>query len=135
MPSFLVGNPLASGPTVVVSGFPWSGKAYNPVGGIQFRVATNASGSVYIGYSGTITMNSGGLFMSGGGMNDGMQLAPGDAFFVPRLATGVSGALTVYFRHDAACSGQTRIYYDLFSWMLPVAAMLLPVFGGLMSCV
>lgn len=113
MPSVLIGNPLASGPQIIVSGNPWSGRVV-PQGGIQFRLAREASGNVYLGWSGNITLNSGGMFLSGGGLADGMQIGPGDAYFVPRIAFETSGALNVYARHDAAVSGQGRLYYDVY---------------------
>lgn len=113
MPSVLIGNPLLSGPQVVVSGNPWSGRV-NPVGGIQFRLAKNASGNVYIGLSGNVTLNSGGMFMSGGGLADGMLVGPGDAYWVPKLGMATSGTYSVYARHDAAVSGQGRLYWEPF---------------------
>lgn len=114
MPSTVLGNPLASGPQIVVSGWPWSGNPASPVGGVLFRLSYEASGRVYIGLSGNLTLNSGGMLLSGGGFTDGMVLGPGDDYFIPRLATGLSGNLSVYARHDAACSGQARLHYEIF---------------------
>lgn len=114
MPSFLVGKPVLSGPDVMVSGWAWSGKASYPVGYVQIRTHPNSSGNIFLGYSGGMTMNSGGLFLSGGGLLDGMLLAPGDAFAVPRLATGQSGNLSIYFRGEAATSGQARVFWEIF---------------------
>lgn len=136
MPSFLVGNPLLSGPQIITSGWPYSGsKANYPIGYVQIRVHPNASGNVYIGYSGGMTLNSGGMFLSGGGINDGMLLGPGDAFAVPRIATGQSGNLSIYFRHDEAASGQARIYYELYSWVAPIGAALALLAGQVMNCI
>lgn len=141
MPSILLGTPALSGGMILVSGFPWSGKAMDPVGGIQLRLHPNASGNVYVALSGGpnlsggITLNSGGLFMSGGGLNDGMILAPGDAYFIPRIATGLSGNLTIYIRHDAACSGQARLYYEKLAWLAPVGTAALMSLGGLLNYV
>ena len=112
MPSTLLGNPLASGPQIVCSGNPFSGTV-KPVGGIQFRLAPNASGNCYIGFSGNITMTSGGFFLSGTlGLADGMILAAGDAYFAPKLVFPISGVFNTYVHADAACSGQARLYWE-----------------------
>lgn len=114
MPSFIIGNPLASGPQIVISGDVFSGHP-TPAGGVQIRLHPNASGNVYYGFSGGLTLNSGGFFLSGTlGPLDGMILAPGDAAFIPKLAIGPSGTMNIYFRHDAACSGQARIYWEAY---------------------
>ena len=115
MPSTLIGNPLASGAQPVVSGWFWSGQAAQyPVGGIQFKLARNASGNVYLGLSGAMTLNSGGMFLSGGGLVDGMELGGGDSYFIPRVAFPSSGILNVFARHDAAVSGQARLFWEIF---------------------
>lgn len=118
MPSLIVGNPLASGAQQIIIGNPWSGALPTPVGGIQFALDRSASGSVYIGFSGGLTLNSGQMFLSGGansGMLDGMQIAPGGGYFVPRsLVPSVSGTYNLFARHDAACSGQARLYWEAF---------------------
>lgn len=114
MPSTLLGNPVLSGAQIILSGDPWTGQKAMPQGGIQLRLDKNSSGNVYIGYSGGITVTSGGMFLSGGGLLDGMPLYPGDAMWVPRIATGVSGTFAVYARHDVACSGQGRLYFEVF---------------------
>ena len=114
MPSFVVGNPLASGPQIIVSGNPWSGFFAKPIGGIQLRADRNNSGVLWVGLSGDLTVTSGGMFLSGGGFSDGMPMYPGDPYFIPRIADGLSGNYSVYVRHDAACSGQGRLYYEIF---------------------
>lgn len=111
MPSFLIGN--ASGGNQLISGFPWSGKPM-PIGGVQLRLDSNASGSVYFALSGGVTIRSGGFFLSGGGLMDGFQLGPGQQYFIPRLGTGESGALSVYVAGEAATSGQARLYYEMY---------------------
>ena len=113
MPSTLIGQPVASGPQQVVSGNPWSGQI-EPQGGIQFKWDKNASGFIYLGLSGNLTLNSGGFFMSGGGLADGVQLAPGDAYFIPKIGFRTSGTFSVYARHDAAVSGQARLFYEVY---------------------
>ncbi len=111
MPSVLVGNPLASGPQIIVSGNPWSG-VISPVGEIRLKLDVTSSGNVYIGYSGNLTSTSGGMFLSGG-FTDGMVLHPGNTYSVPRLKTGLSGNFSIFARHDAACSGQGRLWFDV----------------------
>lgn len=112
MPSVLVGNPTLSGPQQVISGNPWSGFRRNPLTGIQFKLSRIASGSVYLGLSGNVTLNSGGLFLSGPSYSDGTEVGPGDAYFIPALAFQTSGTYNVYARHDAACSGQARLFFE-----------------------
>jgi hypothetical protein len=116
MPSTIIGNPVASGPQILISGNVFSGKgAYFPQGGVQLVLDRSASGSVYVGLSGGTTLTSGGFYLSGtlGGL-DGVQLAPGASYYIPRIAFPVSGLINVYVRHDAPCSGQARLYYEVF---------------------
>lgn len=112
MPSTIAGQPLASGPQLLVSGCYWSGKPASPVGGVLVVLDRTASGSIYLGFSGSLTLTSGGFPLSGGGLTDGVQLAPGQERFIPRLMTGNSGQLSIYFWHDAAISGQGRVYWE-----------------------
>ena len=111
MPSVILGNPLASGAQIVVSGNVFSGRLA-PVGGVQLAWDRNASGNVYIGLSGGMTVNSGGMFLSGGGLLDGMQVGPGGVYFIPKIALATSGAVTIYAQCDAACSGVSRLYWE-----------------------
>ena len=116
MPSVIVGIPDASGLQQLISGNPWSG-ALVPTGGVQLRLSRNASGSIYVGLSGTVRLNSGGVFLFGGsGLLDGMEVGPGDAYFIPKMAfPGYrSGNYDVYFWHDAAASGRARLYFEAF---------------------
>ena len=114
MPSILVGQPVASGPQQVIVGNPFSG-SYHPIGGIQVVLSYQASGAVYLGLesSGNVTMNSGGFFLSGNaGFTDGVELKPGAERFIPKTAFPVSGVWNLYLRHEAAASGQARLYYE-----------------------
>ena len=117
MPSILVGQPVASGPQQVIIGNPFSGSIH-PIGGILFTLDYTASGAVYMGInaSGTVTLTSGGFFLSGNtpGINDGFQIKPGATYFVHKTAMTqwASGVWPIYIRHDAACSGQARLYYE-----------------------
>ena len=107
MPSCLPG--FVSGGALLVSGNPWSGTRL-PVGGIQLKSASTSSGSVYVGYSGGITMLSGGA-LSSGGLLDGMELRPGEGYFVPKLA--VSGVMNVFVAVPPAVSGQCRVFWEV----------------------
>lgn len=118
MPSSLFGQNVTSGAQQIVSGNPFSGNTGLPIGGIQLRWDPLASGLAYVGYSGGptgVTINSGGFFLSGGGLSDGVPLAPGDTYFIPMVKlpyAHTSGTFNIYFRADVACSGQARMYWD-----------------------
>lgn len=114
MPSVIVGNHPPSGPMILVSGCPWSGVGKQPVGGVQLHLDQTASGRIYVGLSGACTLTSGGVFLSGGGLADAMPMAPGGAYFIPAMAFKTSGTMTVYVHCDLACSGQGRLYYEVF---------------------
>ncbi len=118
----ILGNPLASGATPILSGWPWSGRPAKPVGGVQIRWISSG-GNCYIALSGNpilsggfMTLTSGQMYLSGGansGLLDGMPLAPGDSYFVPRLATGLSGQLSIFAICDQAASGIGRLYWEV----------------------
>lgn len=114
MPSMQIG--LVSGGQIIISGNPWSGHI-SPQGLITFRWQRAASGNVYVGFSGGLTVNSGGFATSGGfahsGLLDGMEIGPGDVYSTPRIATGLSGNFSVYATPDAGASGN-RMYYEVF---------------------
>jgi hypothetical protein len=112
MPSVLAGQPFASGPQLLVSGCFWSGQATSPQGGVLVVVDREASGSIYIGFSGSLTYKSGAGYLTGGGLNDGVQLGPGQNRFIPRLMLPNSGTINIYFWTDAAASGQARVYWE-----------------------
>ncbi len=131
MPSFVVAYTPGSGYTPAFSGNPWSGQI-EPVGGIQFRADKNNSGAVYISLSGAFvfsgqmgllvgsggpTITSGSMFLSGGmnsGACDGFPIYAGDAYFTPKLAFKVSGVYNICLACDPACSGQARVYAEVF---------------------
>ena len=123
MPSLVVNYIPNSGAVLLVSGNLFSGH-FSPLGGIQIRAWSQNSGSCYIGLSGGnpplsggfLTIMSGGMVLSGGcrsGMLDGVELAKGDSYFIPRSATGPSGFINVFCVHDATCSGQARIFFEV----------------------
>ncbi len=137
MPSILVGYVAGSGFTPLVSGgLFWSGHLL-PVGGIRIYAPKLNSGSIYISLSGgnafsgqisTLvtsggpTIKSGGFALSGGysaGIMDGFEMAPGDTYFVPRMAipnTGAnSGIVNLCVGADLACSGTFgRVAWEVF---------------------
>jgi hypothetical protein len=114
-----------SGGIALVSGDIWSG-AIIPTGGLQLKLARNAPSDVYVGFrhanpsdtslfsgylSGAVTITSGGS-LSSGGLADGIELSPGDTYFVPRVRLG-SGIQDVKVAVPAAASGG-RLYWDFF---------------------
>lgn len=99
---------------MVVSGNVWSGQTAQPIGGIQFLLAPYSSGNAYIGLSGSLTITSGGMFLSGGGLSDGMLISPGTAYFIPKLKFPVSGQCSVWAWTDATSSGQARLFWETF---------------------
>lgn len=83
MPSLQVG--AFSGGVQLVSGNPFSGNKIVPYAGIQVKVDPDTlSGLVWLGYSGGLTIKSGGA-LSSGGMLDGFPLKTGEQFFIPKL--------------------------------------------------
>ena len=114
MPSFLVGYPVASGAMPLISGNPWSGSP-GVQGKIVLKLDRTSSGNVYVGLSGGILCTSGGAVPNvNSGLLDGFVMHPGDTLEIPRIAINASGSYNVYLRHDAACSGQGRLYYEKY---------------------
>lgn len=124
MPSTIVGN--FSGGVLLVSGNILSGTpfdlgndyygAHGFMGGIQLKLSKNAPGPVYVGlpnpyYESGIstTLNSGGSLASGG-LRDGMELFPGEDFFVGRSRLG-SGYQSIRIVMEAAHSGG-RLFWE-----------------------
>ena len=112
MPSVLLG--LQSGGENLFSGGTWSGYNVEPLSAIVLRLDRTASGNVYVGLSGGVTITSGGFYLSGGGLLDGIPLYPGDVYEIPRLGAGLSGNPQVYFTSVAAASGQSRLCYYFY---------------------
>jgi hypothetical protein len=117
MPSLLL-TAASGSPFPVISGNFWSGRGSytggQPIGGIQLRLDRAASGNAYISLSGGATVTSGNTFLSGGGIMDGMQMGPGDAYFIPKVSFNTSGQVNVYATCDPACSGQARLFWEGF---------------------
>ena len=111
MPSLQVG--AFSGGAFIASGLVLSGAEFS-WGGIQLRHSNSGIGPVYVGLpnlSGTpITLNSGGAWSSGG-LADGMELNPGDSYFVPKSRLFLSGVQGITIAAPATSSG-TRVYWE-----------------------
>ncbi len=101
-----------SGGIGLVSGDILSGAGL-PVGGLQLRLAKAAPGLVYVGLpnlSGQVNTGASGGSLSSGGLADGMEVNPGDAYFVPKLRL-VSGVQTVRLIIPATSSGG-RLFWE-----------------------
>ena len=116
MPSSVVGD--ISGGALLVSGNLYSG-TFQFVGGLQIKMAIGAPGIVYCGLpnlSGNYpSIISGGALasgLSGYYLTDGMELSPGDEYFIPRTRL-VSGMETPRFVMVAASSG-ARVFWEPF---------------------
>lgn len=83
MPSVMVGS--QSGGVPLWSGCIFSGilGLTNPIGGIMLRSDRTSSGSCFVGFSGGVTVSSGGGMFSGG-VNDGFEIGHGEWAFIPR---------------------------------------------------
>ncbi len=116
---FCSGIPSGNYATNILSGNYFSGLgALHPYAGVQLRAAGTNSGNIYIALSGFMTITSGGFNTSGypnqSGRMDGMLMAPGDAYFIPRLGINPSGGPLLYAQPDAACSGTARLFWEVF---------------------
>lgn len=113
-----------SGGIALVSGDIISGSIVPPFGGIQLLLDDGAPGPVYVGYrrknvpdlaawsgylSGAVTITSGGV-LSSGGLGDGMKLAVGKDYFVPKVVLS-SGILDIRVAVPAASSGG-RMFWE-----------------------
>lgn len=113
MPSTQLGN--QSGGQNILSGSYLIGRLGlgNPaVGGVQLRLDITG-GRAYVGLSGGVTVQSGGFTLSGGYL-DGIPMASGDTYFIPRLGLGISGVPQVFVATDAAASGLGRMYWEIY---------------------
>lgn len=109
MPSVMIG--AQSGGVPLWSGCLFSGVLQqNPIGGIVLRSASTSSGSCFFGFSGGVTMYSGGGQMSGG-LNDGFEIGRGEYTFVPKslLVNQYLSGATLWATCPAAGSGFVRL--------------------------
>lgn len=119
MPSAQITN--QSGGMLLVSGNFFSG-VFRPQGGCQIRADRANSGNIYVALSGGVTVGSGSYPLSGGiysGALDGMELGPGDAYWIPAIAWSnkagpTSGTPSIYVATDAAASGFARVWFEIF---------------------
>lgn len=84
-----------SGGVALCSGDIFSGSAW-PFAGIQLKLSVSGAGPVFVclpNLSGSVPTLSSGGSLSSGGMADGMEMAPGDTYFIPkaRLRITTSG--------------------------------------------
>ncbi len=113
MPSTLPGS--QSGGQPLVSGNPWSGSIV-PAGEVKLKVSESVSGIVYVGValgltSAGIVFPAGGAFSSGG-LSDGMELAAGDEYSIPKLQC--SGQIDrIRLLVASGLSGTMRVFWDV----------------------
>ena len=110
MPSALLFS--QSGGIGLVSGAIFSGTPL-PIGGIQFKLAKAAPSLIYVclpNLSGSVATGTSGGSLTSGGLSDGMEVSPGDAYFVPRSRL-VSGIETPRLIVPAAASGG-RLFWE-----------------------
>mgnify|MGYP001612349298 FL=1 len=103
-----------SGGIALVSGNIFSG-SFQPVGGIQLKLAEAAPSLIHVGLpnlSGTASTSVSGGSLSSGGLADGMELAPGDSYFVPKTRL-TSGIETIRLIVGAVASGG-RLFWEPF---------------------
>lgn len=117
MPSTIIG--LSSGGALLVSGDIYSGSPRAITGGVQLKLAAGAPGIIYVSLpnlSGNLPSTiSGGDFssgLSGFYLTDGMEMSPGDSYFVPNNRL-VSGIETIRAIAPAASSGG-RLFWERF---------------------
>jgi hypothetical protein len=113
MPGAVIG--FFSGGQLLISGGNYSGGiASKPQGKIELAAWGSNSGTVYVALSGGVTIRSGGYPLSGGGLMDGFPLAPGDTYTIPKIALTVSGVFNIFVAPEAACSGQARVFWEVY---------------------
>lgn len=102
-----------SGGIGLVSGAIYSGSP-RPVGGVQLLYSNTAqSGPIYIGLpnlSGDATTAASGGSLSSGGLADGMEMIPGNSYFVPKVRL-VSGIESIRVLVPAPASG-ARLFWE-----------------------
>lgn len=109
MPSVILTN--QSGGQNVLSGW-FSGRT--ALGSVVFKLHPNASGNVYIGLSGGVTIGSGNMSGTFSGALDGYLLTPGQTHTLGKASLGPSGLPQVFVATDAAASGQGRLFFEGF---------------------
>lgn len=107
MPSLLIGAQSGGVPLVSGNPYPFESGYKVPFTSVFMRLATGVSGLAYVGYSGAITITSGGG-LSSGGMNDAMEIAPGNE----RSLALKGGFSNVYATCVSTISGTLRLYWE-----------------------
>lgn len=106
MPSTIIGG-QSGGVPLWTSGALWSGPGQGVVGSLVLKVT---SGPVYIGFSGGLTINSGGGSASGGYM-DGFEVTQAEGrVTIPRMLLASGGQL--WATVPAAASGIPRVHWQ-----------------------
>lgn len=103
---------VQSGGIGIVSGSVMSG-SYWPIGGVQLKLAAGAPGLIYVGLpnlSGAPSTGASGGSLSSGGLADGMEVGPGESYFVPKTRL-VSGVETIRIIAPASSSGG-RLFWE-----------------------
>lgn len=121
---------VQSGGIGLVSGNLYSGGP-QLVGGVQMKLAAAAPGLIYVALpnlSGTVGTFSSGGSLSSGGLTDGMELSPGESYFVPKTRL-VSGIETIRLLAPATSSGG-RVMWEVFGILLPIGMALTQVVVG-----
>jgi len=93
-----------SGGVQLASGNVYSGRA---VTGVFLRLAASGASPIYLGYSGGLTITSGGALASGGLM-DGIELYQGQERY---MRCGPGGIASIFAAVPVASSG-VRLFFD-----------------------
>ena len=102
--------PQSGGIALVSGGGIFSGTPFP--NSIQLKLAKGAPSLVYVGLtnlSGDVATGASGGSLSSGGMADGMEMSPGDAYMVPRSRL-VSGIGSIRIIVPAAASGGSMMW-------------------------
>lgn len=117
MPSTMLTGAVSGG-SILVSGNILSGSygITGIVGGLLLKLAASGPGPVFVGLpnlSGAATTQTSGGSLSSGGLADGLELWPGEFYFIDRVRL-VSGIGTPKIIVPAASSG-VRLYWEVDS--------------------
>lgn len=105
MPSTVVGG-QSGGVSLWTSGALWSGPGLGVVGGVMIKVA---SGPVYVGFSGGLTINSG-IVNGLSGPMDGFEVTAADGpVVIPKLL--IQSGNRLWATCPTAASGVPRVYW------------------------
>lgn len=114
MPSTLL-FPQSGGITLMSGAWPFSGSP-QLIGGVQLKLSKAAPSLIYVGVpnlSGQAPTGASGGSLSSGGLADGMELSPGDSYFIPKARLYQSGLQSIQVIVPAAASGG-RLFWEPF---------------------